>query len=78
MYFAFCVDMNDNELAMLEAIHLFVEVLDEFFKSVCELDLVFNFHKAYLVLDEMFLAGEIQETSRFVILKKLQMLEKLQ
>ena len=70
--------MNDNELAMLEAIHLFVEVLDEYFKSVCELDLVFNFHKAYLVLDEMFLAGEIQETSRFVILKKLQMLEKLQ
>lgn len=42
LYFCFCVDTNDNELAYLEAIHLFVEVLDAFFKNVCELDLVFN------------------------------------
>ncbi|KAH7555782.1 hypothetical protein BM1_06308 [Bipolaris maydis] len=37
------VDTNDNELAYLEAIHFFVEVLDAFFGNVCELDLVFNF-----------------------------------
>lgn len=42
LYFCFCVDGNDNELAYLESIHLFVEVLDSFFKNVCELDLVFN------------------------------------
>ena len=40
-----CVDANDNELAYLEAIHFFVEVLDQFFGNVCELDLVFNFYK---------------------------------
>jgi AP-2 complex subunit sigma-1 len=40
-----CVDANDNELAYLEAIHFFVEVLDAFFGNVCELDLVFNFYK---------------------------------
>lgn len=40
-----CVDANDNELAYLEAIHFFVEVLDSFFGNVCELDLVFNFYK---------------------------------
>jgi len=40
-----CVDANDNELAYLEAIHFFVEVLDAFFGNVCELDLVFNFFK---------------------------------
>jgi hypothetical protein len=39
------VDANDNELAYLEAIHFFVEVLDQFFGNVCELDLVFNFYK---------------------------------
>jgi hypothetical protein len=39
------VDANDNELACLEAIHFFVEVLDAFFGNVCELDLVFNFYK---------------------------------
>lgn len=40
-----CVDITDNELAYLECIHLFVEILDHFFSNVCELDLVFNFHK---------------------------------
>ncbi|MQL76414.1 hypothetical protein Taro_008808 [Colocasia esculenta] len=30
----------DNELAYLECIHLFVEILDHFFSNVCELDLV--------------------------------------
>ena len=39
LFFAVCVDANDNELAYLEAIHLFVEVLDSFFSNVCELDL---------------------------------------
>lgn len=29
----------------MEAIHFFVEVLDQFFGNVCELDLVFNFYK---------------------------------
>jgi hypothetical protein len=30
---------------MLEAIHLFVEILDVYFGNVCELDLVFRFDK---------------------------------
>lgn len=30
LFFCVCVDANDNELAYLEAIHLFVEVLGEF------------------------------------------------
>ena len=29
LFFCICVDANDNELAYLEAIHLFVEVLGE-------------------------------------------------
>lgn len=45
LYFSMCVDVTDNELAYLESIHLFVEILDHFFSNVCELDLVFNFHK---------------------------------
>ena len=35
----------DNNLYYLEAIHNFVEVLNEYFHNVCELDLVFNFYK---------------------------------
>ena len=69
--------MTDNELALLEAIHLFVEVLDHFFSNVCELDLVFNFHKVYLVVDEFILAGEIQETSKKQIMERLAELENI-
>ncbi|KAJ8455182.1 hypothetical protein ONZ51_g9733 [Trametes cubensis] len=78
LFFCICVDANDNELAYLEAIHLFVEVLDSFFDNVCELDLVFNFYKVYAILDEVFLAGEIEETSKDVVLARLEQLEKLE
>ncbi|KAK0557095.1 AP-2 complex subunit sigma [Tilletia horrida] len=71
LFFCVCVDANDNELAYLEAIHLFVEILDTFFGNVCELDLVFNFYKVYSILDEVFLAGEIEETSKTVVLSRL-------
>lgn len=44
---------------------------------MCELDLVFNFYKVYAILDEVFLAGEIEETSKQVILERLEYLERL-
>jgi AP-2 complex subunit sigma-1 len=78
LYFAICVDVFDNELAYLESIHLFVESLDMYFGNVCELDLVFNFAKVYQLLDEFFLAGEVQETSKTAILKRLREMEKLE
>ena len=76
LFFTLCVEQGDNGLAYLETIHLFVEMLDLFFGNVCELDLVFNFHKVYVIVDEFFLAGEIQETSKKVMLSRLQFLEK--
>ena len=45
LYFIAIVDKNDNELVILELIQAFVEVLDKYFGNVCELDLIFNFHK---------------------------------
>jgi AP-1 complex subunit sigma 1/2 len=33
---------------VLEMIHFFVEILDKYFNNVCELDLIFNFHKVIL------------------------------
>ena len=76
LFFSFCVDTSDNELSYLEGIHLFVEMLDRYFGNVCELDLVFNFHKVYAILDECLLAGEMQETSALVILDRVRELEK--
>eukprot|EP00300_Choanocystis_sp_HF-7_P022028 c21151_g1_i1.p1 GENE.c21151_g1_i1~~c21151_g1_i1.p1 ORF type:complete len:152 (-),score=39.09 c21151_g1_i1:53-481(-) len=71
LFFSFCVDSTDNELAFFESIHLFVEILDQYFNNVCELDLVFNFPKVYNIVDEMFLGGEIQETSKTTIYQRL-------
>lgn len=45
---------------------------------MCELDLVFNFYKVYAILDEVFLAGEIEETSKQVVLSRLESLDKLE
>jgi AP-1 complex subunit sigma 1/2 len=36
---------------------------------VCELDLIFNFHKAYYILDELIIAGELQESSKKAVLR---------
>ncbi len=39
------------------------------FLQVCELDIIFNFEKAYFILDELLLGGEVQETSKKNVLK---------
>ena len=75
LYFMFGIDTDDNELASLELIHLFVETLDKYFGSVCELDVVYNFYKVYSVLDELLVGGEIVETSKVNILRKLREIE---
>ena len=77
LFFTIAVDMQDNELSYLESIHLFVELLDSYFNNVCELDIVFNFNKVYMILDEYMLAGEIEETSKREILDRVKFLEKL-
>jgi AP-1 complex subunit sigma 1/2 len=35
------------------------------------LDIIFNFEKAYFILDELLLGGEIQETSKKNVLKAI-------
>ncbi len=36
---------------------------------MCELDIIFNFHKAYYILDELFIGGQLQETSKAEVLR---------
>jgi len=55
-------------------------VLDKYFGNVCELDLIFNFHKVkftsnfktYFILDELLIAGYISESNKNLINKDLQ------
>lgn len=39
--------------------------------QVCELDIIFNFEKAYFMLDELLIGGEVQETSKKNVLKAI-------
>ncbi|KAJ7462623.1 AP complex, mu/sigma subunit [Mycena galericulata] len=69
LFFVCGIEATDNELMTLEIIHRYVEVLDRYFGNVTELDLIFNFQKAYAVLDELIIAGEIQESSKSAALR---------
>ncbi|OAF66776.1 AP-2 complex subunit sigma [Intoshia linei] len=77
LFVCFCIDQNDNALYYLEAGHNFVETINEYFHNVCEQDLVYNFHKVYDIIDTMFLAGEVRETSQTKVLKHTAMLSTL-
>lgn len=46
--------------------------------KVCELDIIFNFEKAYFILDEFLLGGEVQETSKKNVLKAIEQADLLQ
>lgn len=78
LYFMTAVESEDNQLITLEIIHRYVEVLDKYFGSVCELDIIFNFEKAYFILDELILGGEIQETGKKKIHEMIQAQDMLQ
>ena len=77
LFFIVCVDAEDNELITLEMIHLYVEVLDRYFGNVCELDIIFNFHKAYYILDEIFVGGELCESSKKEVLSVCAQMDEL-
>ena len=69
LFFVMGIGKEDNELMTLEMIHQYVEVLDRYFGNVCELDVIFNFHKAYYILDELFIGGELQETNKREVMR---------
>ncbi|KAJ7993584.1 hypothetical protein DPEC_G00273920 [Dallia pectoralis] len=78
LYFCCAIEDQDNELITLEIIHRYVELLDKYFGSVCELDIIFNFEKAYFILDEFLLGGEAQETSKKNVMKAIEQADLLQ
>ncbi|KAL9938120.1 hypothetical protein V8E36_002743 [Tilletia maclaganii] len=69
LFFVCGIGAGDNELVTLEIIHRYVEILDRYFGNVCELDLIFNFQKAYAILDELIMGGELQESSKKSVLR---------
>lgn len=46
--------------------------------QVCELDIIFNFEKAYFILDEFLMGGEVQETSKGAVVVSVEEADTLQ
>lgn len=57
------MDDDENEMICLAFIHRIVEALDRYFGNVCELDVIFNFERVHVIVDEILMAGQIQESS---------------
>ncbi|XP_051478338.1 AP-4 complex subunit sigma-1 isoform X2 [Apus apus] len=71
------INETENEMAVYELIHNFVEVLDKYFSRVSELDIMFNLDRVHIILDEMVLNGCIVEMNRNRILAPLFVLDKV-
>ncbi|KAF2285184.1 hypothetical protein GH714_038974 [Hevea brasiliensis] len=76
LFFLVGVDNDENELAILEFIHLLVETMDRHFGNVCELDIMFHLEKAHFMLEEMVMNGCVVETSKSNILAPVQLMDK--
>ena len=77
LFFAFAISQEDNELICLSVIHRYVEILDMYFGSVCELDIIFNYERAYFILDEFIMAGEVVDTSKEAVLRYIEWADSL-
>jgi len=71
------IDSNENELAILEFIHFFVETLDGYFNNVCELDIMFSIEKVHMILDEMVIDGVLMDMNRRNVMTPIMMIDNL-
>ncbi|XP_076442791.1 AP-4 complex subunit sigma-1-like [Babylonia areolata] len=66
---------DENELSVLELMHNFLETLNSYFENVCELDIMYNSDRVYMILDEMIVNGAVAQTSKERILAPLQLMD---
>ncbi|CAF95449.1 unnamed protein product [Tetraodon nigroviridis] len=70
---------SDSKVVFFSGVCVGFFFLSFFFEQqVCELDIIFNFEKAYFILDEFLLGGEAQETSKKNVLKAIEQADLLQ
>ena len=48
-----------------------------YFKSVCEMDIIFYFYKVYEIMDNYIVAGEVLDVNKVEIINRIRELEKL-
>ncbi len=63
LFFVLVCDKNENELALLDFVHIFVETIGRVFVEANELDILYNPEKVNYVLDELIVDGVVIQTS---------------
>eukprot|EP01084_Bolivina_argentea_P043905 80859_1 len=71
LHFLMLVDEGENMLAIMDLIHLYVELLDRKYTSVCEYDIVFDPQSAYFVLEELILDGLVSDINLDKLAKQM-------
>jgi len=66
---------DQNDLSLFEWAQTFIEVLNQYFGVVCELDIMFNLEKCIMILDEMVSSGCIVETNHKNILRDIYLID---
>ncbi|XP_071962849.1 AP-4 complex subunit sigma-1-like [Antedon mediterranea] len=77
LFVILAVDEEENEVASLEFIQLFIETLNKYFEGVNEMDILYNLEKIHIILDEMIVNGYILETNMAKILQPIQIMDKV-
>lgn len=65
------LDKYFGSVSYIIILYIVCSVMSSCRLQVCELDIIFNFEKAYFILDELLIGGEIQETSKKNVLKAI-------
>jgi AP-3 complex subunit sigma len=68
IYIILIIDESENELGILDYVNLMMNVLENIFKGVTEMDIINYPEKVYYVLDEMISGGFVIETDKNEIL----------
>ena len=69
-------DNYENELGMLEFIHILVETMDRWAGSICELDIMYQLEQVHYLLDEMVMNGYVIDTNKSNILRSIDLIER--
>ena len=69
-------DNHENELGMLEFIHILVETMDRWAGSICELDIMYQLEQVHFLLDEMVMNGYVIDTNKSNILRSIDLIER--
>lgn len=69
-------DNYENELGMLEFIHILVETMDRWAGSICELDIMYQLEQVHFLLDEMVMNGYVIDTNKSNVLRSIDLIER--